>query len=353
MRNSRAENAAMPKAKLCVKEAEGTVALTTFDVPDPGPGQVLVRTSLTTICGSDIHIVDEIPAVPVGTPMGHEAVGIIEAVGEGVERFRVGDRVVSSCLLSCGGCERCQDGEPNVCSTFAAPMNLLFGAQSDLFLVPAADHSMTLIPEGVSDKQAIFAADILSTGLGALERARVRRGDTVAIFAQGPVGLCATLGAKFLGADPVIVVEGLPERVAMARRFGADVVVAPEHAADEIMRITNGRGVDIAVEALGKQQTFESCCRIVRLGGMVSSVGVYGGLEFLRLPTDGSFIHRQVVTTLCPAGSGRLDYLLGLLREGTIDPTPMFTHTRSLDEIVGVYDMFRNRRDGVIKIAIV
>ena len=340
----------MPKSKICIKEAEGSVALTTFDFPDPGPGQVLVRTTLTTICGSDIHIVDEIPAVPAGTPMGHEAVGVVEAVGEGVQRFRPGDRVVCSCLLSCGSCARCEEGEHSICSSFGAPMNLLFGAQSEFFLVPSADHSMTRIPDGVSDKQAIFAADILSTGLGALERAHVRRGSSVAIFAQGPVGLCATLGAKFLGADPIIVVEGLPERAAMARRFGADVVAAPDQAVDEILRLTNG--VDVAVEALGKQQTFESCCRVVRLGGTVSSVGVYGGLEFLRLPTDGSFIHRQIVTTFCPAGSSRLDYLLGLLREGKIDPTPMFTHTRSLDEIVSVYDMFRHRRDGVIKIAI-
>jgi len=342
----------MPTSRICIKDGDGSVALTSFDLPDPGEGQVLVRTLLTTICGSDIHIVDEIPAVPVGTPMGHEAVGVVEAVGEGVQRFRVGDRVVASCLLSCGGCERCRDGEPNVCATFGAPMNLLFGAQSDLFMVPSADHSMTRIPEGVTERQAIFAADILSTGLGALERARVRPGDKVAIFAQGPVGLCATLGAKFLGADPVIAVEGLPERAAMARRFGADTVLAPETAVDEILRLTNGRGVDVAVEALGKQQTFESCCRVVRLGGTVSSVGVYGGLEFLRLPTDGSFIHRQLVTTLCPAGSSRLDYLLGLMREGAVDPTPMFTHTRSLDQIVEAYDLFRHRRDGVIKVAI-
>jgi len=353
MTGSVAHNAGpVAETKICIKEAPGTVALTRLDLPGPGPGQALVRTTLTTICGSDIHIVDEIPAVAPGTPMGHEAVGIIEAVGEGVTRFRPGDRVVSSCLLSCGECPRCHAGEPNVCSTFGAPMNLLFGAQSEAFLVHSADHSMTHIPAEVSDRQAVLVADVLSTGFGAIERARLRRGDAVAIFGQGPVGLCATLAAAYFGAEPIIAVEGLANRAALARRFGAHVIADPRTAVDEILNATQGCGVDVAVEALGKQETFENCCRVVRLGGTVSSVGVYGGLEALRLPTDGSFIHRTLVTTLCPAGSGRLDQLLALLADGKIDPSPMFTHTLSLNDVVAAYDLFRSRRDGVIKIAI-
>jgi 2-desacetyl-2-hydroxyethyl bacteriochlorophyllide A dehydrogenase len=342
----------MPRAKVCIKEKEGAVALTTADLADPGPGQALIRTTLTTICGSDIHIVDEIPLVPAGTPMGHEAVGIVEAVGADVGRFRPGDRVVSSCLLSCGECARCRFGEPQICSTFGAPMNLLFGAQSEAFLVPAADQSLAKIPPGVTDRQAVCAADVLSTGFAAVERASVREGQSVAVFAQGPVGLCATLAAKFYGAEPLVVVEGLPARAAMARRFGADTVLDPATAADEIMRLTAGAGVDVAIEALGKQETFEACCRVVRLGGVVSSVGVYGGLEALRLPLDGSFIHRTLVTTLCPVGSGRLEYLLRLLERGEIDPSPLFTHESALADIVQAYDLFRSRRDGVIKVAI-
>jgi threonine dehydrogenase-like Zn-dependent dehydrogenase len=326
--------------------------LTELDWPDPGPGQALVRTTLTTICGSDIHIVDEIPQVVPGTPMGHEAVGIVEAVGEGVERFKPGDRVLSACLLSCGHCTRCTLGEPQICLTLGAPMNLLFGAQSEAFLVMGADYSMTKIPPSVDDRRAVFAADILSTGFAALERAKVGKGQSVAIFAQGPVGLCATMAAKYYGASPIIAVEGLPERAAMARKLGADTVVDPASAVDDIMKLTSGAGVDIAVEALGKQETFESCCRVTRLGGVVSSVGVYGGLTALSLPTDGSFIHRTIVMTLCPTGPERLDYLLRLLEQGKIDPTPMLTHTQPLESIVEAYDLFRNRRDGVIKVAI-
>ncbi len=342
----------MPRVKLCVKEDKGKVSLTEFDYPDPGPGQALVRTSLTTICGSDIHIVDDIEEVMAGTPMGHEAVGVVEAVGEGVERFKPGDRVVACCLTSCGQCERCSGGELQLCSTYGSPMNLLFGAQGEAFLVNSADVSMAHIPDGVDDRGAIFAADILSTGLGAIERAGLEQGQSVAIFAQGPVGLCATMAASFVGAEPIIAVESIPERVAMAKRLGAHEVVSPENAVEEIMKLTGAAGVDVAVEALGKQVTFENCCRATRLGGTVSSVGVYGGLDHLILPLDPGFIQRRIVTTLCPAGRERLEYLIGLIESGKIDPRPLFTHDRPLDDIVDCYDLFRRHADGVIKLAL-
>ena len=236
-------------------------------------------------------------------------------------------------------------------------MNLLFGAQSEAFLVASADIALSHIPDGLDDRHAVCAADILSTGFGALERAQVGKGQSVAVFAQGPVGLCATLGAKFYGAQPIIAVESIPERVEMAKRFGADLVVEePAHALREISMLTGGRGVDIAVEAVGKQETFEACCRATRIGGVVSSVGVYSGIEFLRVPVgvaNGSYVHRTIVTTLCPVGTERLDYLLRLMDTGKVDPSPLFTHERPLGEIVAAYDQFRHRTDGAIKIAIV
>ena len=342
----------MAKVRACVKEGPGKVALTDIDIGDPGPGQALVRTTLTTICGSDIHIVDHIEEVPAGLPMGHESVGVVEAIGEGVERVKPGDRVVSACLLSCGHCVRCQNGEHSVCQTFGAPMNLLFGAQAEAFLVSGADHSMAIVPGGLDDRHAIFAADIMSTGFAAIERARLEEGQTVAIFAQGPVGLCATAAAKYYRAGVIVAVESIPERMEMARRLGADRVVRPEQAVDEIMTMTGGFGVDVAVEALGKQVTFENCLRVTRYGGTVSSVGVYTPLTALSLPTDGTFLHRTIVTTLCPVGTKRLQRLLGILDSGEVDLTPLLTHERKLDDIVASYDMFRNRKDGVMKIAI-
>lgn len=343
----------MPKAKGCIKEDTGKVALAEYELGDPGPGQVLVRPTLTTICGSDIHITDDIPEVPPGMPMGHEAVGIVEAVGEGVERHRAGDKVVMSCLSSCGHCVACSNDELNLCETFGAPMNLVLGAQADLVMINGADFSMAALPPSVDDKAGVLISDILSTGFGACERGGIKAGSTVAIFAQGPVGLCATLGAKYYGAERIIAVESIPERIAMAKRFGATDIVAPEGAVETILELTGGRGVDVAIEALGKQVTFSNCCKSVRLGGTVSSVGVYGGVDALALPTDGTFIHRRLVTTLCPAGRQRLEYLLGLIDDGKIDPTPLFTHEMPLEQIVDAYDLFRARRDGVMKIAII
>jgi alcohol dehydrogenase len=342
----------MPKVKACIKQDTAKVALTDVDLPDPGPDQVLVRTTMSTICGSDIHITDEIDEVPVGMPMGHEGVGIVEAVGEGVHSFKPGDRVVSCCLQSCGTCEDCTTIAPGLCSTLGAPMNLVFGAQGEAFIVNGAENTLAKIPSTVDDRAAMFVSDILSTGFGAIERGGLKPGQTVAIFAQGPVGLCATLAAKYYEAGRIIVVESIPERIELAKRFGADDVVAPETAVEQILEMTGGKGVHLAVEALGKELTFSNCCKVTRLGGTVSSVGVYAAHDALSLATDGSFLHRTIVTTFCPAGTQRLTDLLQLIETGKVDPTPMLSHTMPLDKIVEAYDMFRNRDDGCVKIAV-
>lgn len=343
----------MPASQTCIKTGSHTVAMESVPYPDePGPGQALIRTTLTTICGSDIHLVDEFDAIPAGTPMGHEAVGVIEAVGAGVSGFTSGDRVITSCLLSCGTCANCQAGDNSVCETFAAPGNLLFGGQGEYFMVNGAQTSMAVVPGSLEDEQVLFATDIMSTGFGAMERSDMRLGDTVAIFAQGPVGLCATAGARALGAGTIIAVESIPERVAMSKRMGADVVFAPHEAVEKIMALTNNRGVDVAVEALGQQATFENCCAVVRLGGTVSSVGVYASFPELRLPTAGSFLHRRIVTTLCPSGSERLKQLMAVIAGGKVDLRPLLTHSKRLSETVEGYDMFRRREGGVLKIAL-
>lgn len=342
----------MPSSNSCVKTGQGAVAMATIPVPDePGPGQALVRTTLSTICGSDIHIVDEMP-VPAGVPMGHEAVGVVEAVGAGVTAFKAGDRVVTSCLVCCGTCARCMEGNHQVCQTFGAPGNLLFGAQGEYFLVNGAQTSMATVPDNLDDDQVLFVTDIMSTGFAAIERAEIRPGDTVAIFAQGPVGLCATAGARALGAGTIIAVEGIPERQAMARKFGADIVLDPAGAVQQIMSLTNNVGVDIAVEALGHQVTFENACAVARLGGTVSSVGVYGAFPTLTLPTSGSFIHRKLVTTLCPVGTDRMNRLMALVGSGKVDLRPLITHSMKLSESPAGYDLFRKREGGVLKIAL-
>lgn len=342
----------MPNSLACVKTGERKVAMTQVPYPDePGPNQALIRTTLSTICGSDIHIVDELP-VPEGTPMGHEAVGIVEAVGPGVTAFKPGDRVVTSCLVSCGVCARCQEGNQQVCQTYNAPSNLLFGAQGEYFLVDGAQTSLAKVPDDLDDDQVLFVTDIMSTGFAAVERGNLQPGGTIAIFAQGPVGLCATAGARTLGAGLIIAVEGIPERQEMARRMGADIVLDPSEAVERIMALTNNVGVDVAVEALGHQATFEACAAVTRFGGTVSSVGVYGAFPTLSLPTSGTFIHRQIVTTLCPVGTSRMEHLMALIRSGRVDLRPLITHHMKIGETPAGYDLFRERRGGVLKIAL-
>ncbi|MGE3077000.1 MAG: alcohol dehydrogenase catalytic domain-containing protein [Dehalococcoidia bacterium] len=342
----------MPTSNTCVKTGPHTVAMSPIPYPDtPGPGQALVRTTLSTICGSDMHIVDEMP-VPGGIPMGHEAIGVVEAVGAGVTNFKAGDRVATSCLLCCGTCRRCMEGEQSICETFNAPGNLLFGAQGEYFLVNGAQASLAKVPDKLSDEQVLFVTDIMSTGFAAIERGGMRAGDTVAVFAQGPVGLCATAAARTLGAGTIITVESIPERVTMSKRFGADVVLDPASAVAKIMEMTGNRGVDVAVEALGHQVTFQNACASVRLGGTVSSVGVYGAFPELQMATSGSFIHRKIVTTLCPVGTTRLERLMALIAGGKVDLTPLITHSLPLRETPTGYEMFRKRDGGVLKIAL-
>lgn len=343
---------AMPTVRTCVKEGRGKVTIAQLAIGDPSPADALIRTTLTTICGSDLTLVDVIDAMPAGIPQGHEAVGVIEAVGSAVQRFKPGDRVVASCVTGCGACALCRTGELQLCSTFFSPLNVLLGCQAEAFIGRVADTNLAVIPDGMTDRQAIFAADIMSTGFAAIERGRLQPGQTVAIFAQGPVGLCATAAAKYYGASHIIAVESVQERAAMARRMGADEVISPEGAPEKIRELTQGLGVDLAVEALGKASTFEACLQSIRMGGTVSVVGVFAGQDALRLPISNTFYHRTIVTSYCPGGTARLEQLMGIMARGEVDLTPLFTHDFKLADISNAYDLFRQREDGVIKVAI-
>ncbi len=341
----------MAETLVCVKVDTGKVEMQRLPVMTPGPGQALLKMRLSTICGSDIHIVDELP-VPPGTPMGHEAVAEVIDAGEGVTSFKQGDRVVASCLFGCGLCARCQEGSPQICERFAAPMNLLFGCQGEYYMIQNAELNMAAVPDELDDEAVLFATDIMSTGFGAIENAGLRFGDSVAIFAQGAVGLCVTAAARARGAGLIIAVESVPARVAMAKRLGADRVVEPAGAVEAILAATGNKGVDVAVEALGQQATLEAAARVTRFGGTISSVGVYSAFPTVSLPTDGAFLHRRFVTTLCPCGNDRLRRMMDVVRHGKVDLRPLLTHDIKLAETPRAYDLFRGRKDGVIKVAI-
>jgi threonine dehydrogenase-like Zn-dependent dehydrogenase len=284
--------------------------------------------------------------------MGHEGVGIVHEVGANVKSVKPGDRVISSCMTGCGKCHECMKVDPSVCTNGG---RVIFGCQAEYYFAPFADVNVAKVPEGVSDEHAVLASDIMSTGFGGIERANAAFGDSVAVFAQGPVGLCATAGARARGCGLIIAVDALPERLEMAKKFGANVTINPkeEDPIAKIMSLTDNNGVDVAVEAVGTQATFEACTRAIRRGGTVSSLGVYGLTPALSMPTLApSFLHRQIVTTLCPSGHDRMEHLLALLASGNINLESLFTHRMKLEEVPAAYDLFRSKQAGVLKIAI-
>ena len=334
------------------------------EVPRPhaGFGQAVIRVTLTTICGTDLHIVrGEYPVKP-GLVIGHEPVGVIEELGPGVTGFEIGERVLVGAITPCGQCRACLSGHLSQCGHGGGYQaiggwqfgNTINGAQAEYLLVPYAQANLTRIPDQLTDEQAVLLADIASTGISGAEAAPVRIGDAVVVFAQGPIGLCATAGAKLMGASLIIGVDGDDHRLAMARRMGADVVL-DYRAVDVVAEVKrlSGDGADVAIEALGTQSTFENALRSLRPGGTLSSLGVYSGK--LQMPYDafaaGLGDHR-IITTLCPGGKERMRRLLNLVQSGRFDPTPLITHRFSLDQITEGYQLFGERSDGVLKVAI-
>jgi len=337
----------------------GRIVLGRKPKPVAGPGEAVIKVTMTTICGTDVHILKgEYPVEP-GLTIGHEPVGIIDQLGAGVTGYSLGQRVIAGAITPCGQCHTCLDGHMAQCGGHAIGGwrfgNTIDGCQAEYVKVPHAMVNLALIPDGLTDEQVLMCPDIMSTGFGGAEIGAIRLGDTVAVFAQGPIGLCATAGARLRGASRIIVVDGVPERLAMARRLGADETI-DFHEADpveQIMRLTNGAGADVCIEALGTQQTFESCLRALKPGGTLSSLGVYSGK--LGLPADafaaGLGDHR-IVTTLCPGGKERMRRLMNVVASRRVDLGPLVTHRFRLEEIELAYDLFANQRDGVLKVAI-
>lgn len=333
-------------------------------VPKPfaGPGEAVLRITATTICGTDLHIVrGEYPVRP-GLIIGHEPVGVIEELGVGVTGYNVGDRVLVGAITPCGQCRACLSGQHSQCGHgFGCQAmggwrfgNTINGAQAEYLLVPHAQANLARIPEAVTDEQVVLLADIASTGFGGAESGGVKIGDSVVVFAQGPIGLCATVGAKLMGATLIIGVDGDEHRLKMARKMGADVTLNYRecNVVDEVMKLTGG-GVDVAIEALGTQGTFESCLRCLRPGGTLSSLGVYSGK--LQIPYEayaaGLGDHR-IVTTLCPGGKERMRRLINVVQSGRFDPAMLVTHRFALADIKQGYEVFGSQTEGVLKVLI-
>ncbi|TBU97790.1 NAD(P)-dependent alcohol dehydrogenase [Stutzerimonas kirkiae] len=354
---------AMMKAAVFVEP--GRIELQDKRIPDIGPNDALVRITTTTICGTDVHILKGEYPVATGLTIGHEPVGIIEKLGSNVQGYQEGQRVIAGAICPSFTSYACQDGvssQDGGCSCHGyKPMggwrlgNTIDGTQAEYVLVPDAQANLAPVPDGLSDEQVLMCPDIMSTGFVGAEAANIRIGDIVVIFAQGPIGLCATAGAKLRGASTIIAVDGVDSRLEIARNLGADVTLNFRNVdvVDEILKLTGGRGVDVAIEALGLQSTFESALRVLKPGGTLSSLGVYSSDLVLPLGAIHAGLgDNKIITSLCPGGKERMRRLLNIVASGRIDLAPLVTHEYKLDNIVDAYDLFANQRDGVLKVAI-
>lgn len=353
------------KMKAAVFLEPGRIVLDEKPIPDIGPLDALIRITTTTICGTDVHILKgEYPVQP-GRTIGHEPVGVIEKLGSAVTGYREGQRVIAGAITPSGHSNASLCGFHAQCGASTRhgwkPLggwrfgNTIDGSQAEYLLVPDAMANLSPIPDGLTDEQVLMCPDIMSTGLGGAESGGILIGDAVAIFAQGPIGLCATAGAKLMGATTIIGVETVPERIAMAKSMGADHVVdfGKADPVAEIMKMTDGRGVDVAIEALGLPETFEAALRVLRPGGTLSSLGVYS--TDLRIPLDAfaaGLGDHKIITTLCPGGKERMRRLMEVVASGRVDTRPLVTHRFKLDEIEAAYELFAHQRDGVLKVAI-
>jgi 2-desacetyl-2-hydroxyethyl bacteriochlorophyllide A dehydrogenase len=320
------------------------------DVPEPeiaDPGEAIVKIEATGVCGSDLHIYHGRVKIEPGFTIGHEYVGTVLAVGDDVRRVAVGDRVLGCFQSACGRCYFCRGGWFHKCDssrTFGhgAALGSLQGTQAERALIPSADLVLRKIPVGMSDDAALFAGDVMGTGYHAVADSGLRAGDVAAVLGLGPVGLCAVQAAKAAGAAHVIAIDTVPERLAMAESFGAQAVhledADPRAAAREA---TEGRGVDVCIDAVGHPQAFDLALRITRKCGTVQAVGVYA---------ERAEVHMGLLwikaLRICAGHAnvlGHVDRVLAMMSAGLLDPTPLVTHHMALDDAAEAYAKYDRR----------
>jgi alcohol dehydrogenase len=314
--------------------------------PDPTilqPTDAIVRIDSSTICGTDLHILKgDVPAVMPGTVLGHEAVGTIVEVGDSVTTFAEGDRVLVSCITSCGRCSYCREGRYGLCTGGGGWIfgHLIDGLQAEYARVPFADTSLYKVPEELTDEQVVFLADILPTAyeVGVLN-GHVRPGDSVAVVGAGPIGLATILTAKLYTPSTIVAIDLADSRLEKALEFGADLTInsGRQDALETVRELTGGAGVDVAVEAVGVPETFELCTELIRPGGRVANVGVHGHSATLHLET---LCILDVTITTGLVDTNTTPQLLRLIAEGRLDATPFATHRFPLGETMSAYDTF-------------
>ena len=328
-------------------------------VPDPviqQPTDVIVRIDTTTICGSDLHILKgDVPETRPGTILGHEAVGTVVELGAAITTLKMGDHVLLSCISSCGRCAYCKQGRYGACTGGGGWIfgHTIDGTQADYVRVPFADTSVYKIPQGLTDEQVLFLSDILPTSfeVGVLN-GKVSPGDTIAVVGAGPVGLSTILTARLFSPGKIIAIDLDEGRLKRAKAFGADVTInnGTGNPAAAIMALTDGMGVDVAIEAVGVPATFELCAEIVRPGGHLANVGVHGHPATLHLEKLWS---RDVTITTGLVDSYSIQRLLNLIKGGRLDPTVLVTHRFALGDVMAAYEAFASAATtGALKVTL-
>ena len=317
------------------------------------PGDAIVRITTSTICGTDLHILKgDVPSVSDGRILGHEGIGIVEEIGSGVTEFHVGDKVIISCITACQKCDFCKRAMYSHCRHGGWILgNTIDGTQAEYVRIPHADGSLHKFPEDGDDEDMVMLSDILPTGFecGVLN-GQVKLGDTIAIVGAGPIGLAVLLTAQFYSPAEIIMIDVDDTRLALAKEFGATTLVnsADGKAAERIMAITKGAGVDVAVEAVGIPATFSICEAIIAAGGRIANVGVHGKPVELHLEKlwarNISLTTRLVDTVTTPM-------LLKVVRSGKLQPGKLVTHRFALNDIMKAYDTFGNAaKEGALKV---
>lgn len=304
----------------------------------------IVKIFKTTICGTDLHIMKgDVPTVTDGRIIGHEGVGIIEEVGNAVTSFKKGDHVLISCITSCGKCEYCKKAMYSHCEKGGWILgNLIDGTQAEYVRIPYADNSLYPIPTGADEEALVMLSDILPTGFecGVLN-GQVKPGDTIAIVGSGPIGLAVLLTAQFYSPAVIIMIDQDDNRLSVAKSFGATHTInsANENAIEKIMSLTNDKGVDVAIEAVGAPATFELCEAIIGAGGHIANIGVHGKSVTLHMETLWS---RNIAITTRLVDTVSTPMLFKTVKSGKLEPKKLITHHFKLDQIVEAYDTFEN-----------
>ncbi|MFK0138979.1 NAD(P)-dependent alcohol dehydrogenase [Streptomyces murinus] len=346
--------------KAFVMKEIGSVGFMDKPIPEPGPTDAVVRTTKALICTSDSHTVQGGIGPRTNLTLGHEGVGVVHAVGDGVKDFRAGDRVLVGAITPDWGDLAAQNGYPSQSGGALGGFkfaNLKDGVFAEYFHVSGADANLARIPDDIPDDVAVYCADMLSTGFMGAEHGAIPIGGTVAVLAQGPVGLMATAGARLRGAGLVIGVESVPSRQELARFYGADVIVdfGKEDVVERIHELTDGQGVDTAIEALGADVTFQTAVKVTKPGGTISVIGYFGQGEFVRIPRvewGVGMADKTIATGLCPGGRLRMERLLRVLANKRVDPTRLTTHRFPFSEMERAFEVSDKKLEDTVKVLV-